>query len=153
ALGELLPQALSTSARLARPTSASPARPGREARRGSSEGGPGGPGGLLFISGPSRQVHVGPLVREPIVRGRNAVICLQHSVRHRGRGPGAGADGRLPPGDLAEEWNMKVLVIEDHAKLATTMATGLRRAGMAVDVVFDGEDALERLAVTSYDVV
>jgi len=43
--------------------------------------------------------------------------------------------------------------VEDHAKLATTMATGLRRAGMSVDVVFDGGDALEHLAVTIYDVV
>jgi DNA-binding response OmpR family regulator len=48
---------------------------------------------------------------------------------------------------------MRVLVVEDHAKLATTMATGLRQAGMAVDVVFDGRDALEHLAVNTYDVV
>src|ERR1700733_15436265 len=48
---------------------------------------------------------------------------------------------------------MRVLVVEDHAKLAMTMATGLRQAGMAVDVVFDGHDALEHLAVTAYDVV
>jgi DNA-binding response OmpR family regulator len=48
---------------------------------------------------------------------------------------------------------MRVLVVEDHAKLATTMANGLRQAGMAVDVVFDGHDALEHLAVTAYDVV
>jgi DNA-binding response OmpR family regulator len=48
---------------------------------------------------------------------------------------------------------MRVLVVEDHAKLAMTMATGLRRAGMAVDVTFDGHDALEHLAVTAYDVV
>jgi len=48
---------------------------------------------------------------------------------------------------------MRVLVVDDHAKLAITLATGLRRAGMAVDVAFDGHDALERLAVTAYDVV
>jgi DNA-binding response OmpR family regulator len=48
---------------------------------------------------------------------------------------------------------MRVLVVEDHAKLAMTMATGLRQAGMAVDVVFDGHDALEHLSVTTYDVV
>jgi DNA-binding response OmpR family regulator len=48
---------------------------------------------------------------------------------------------------------MRVLVVEDHAKLAMTMATGLRHAGMAVDVVFDGHDALEHLAVNAYDVV
>jgi DNA-binding response OmpR family regulator len=48
---------------------------------------------------------------------------------------------------------MRVLVVEDHAKLAMALATGLRQAGMAVDVVFDGQDALEHLAVTTYDVV
>jgi DNA-binding response OmpR family regulator len=48
---------------------------------------------------------------------------------------------------------MRVLVVEDHAKLAMVLATGLRQAGMAVDVVFDGHDALEHLAVTAYDVV
>jgi len=48
---------------------------------------------------------------------------------------------------------MRVLIVEDHAKLATTMAIGLRQAGMAVDVVFDGQDALDHLALTAYDVV
>src|SRR5262249_20340314 len=48
---------------------------------------------------------------------------------------------------------MRVLVVEDHAKLAVTLAAGLRQAGMAVDVVFNGQDALEHLAVTAYDVV
>ena len=48
---------------------------------------------------------------------------------------------------------MRVLLVEDHAKLAITLATGLRRAGMAVDVVFDGQEALDRLAFTTYDVV
>jgi DNA-binding response OmpR family regulator len=48
---------------------------------------------------------------------------------------------------------MRVLVVEDHAKLATIVAAGLRRAGMAVDVVFDGDDALEHTASTEYDVV
>ena len=48
---------------------------------------------------------------------------------------------------------MRVLLVEDHAKLAMALASGLRQAGMAVDVVFDGNDALEHLAVTGYDVV
>ena len=48
---------------------------------------------------------------------------------------------------------MRVLVVEDHEILATTIGTGLRREGMAVDVVLDGAGALERLAVTRYDVV
>jgi DNA-binding response OmpR family regulator len=46
-----------------------------------------------------------------------------------------------------------VLVVEDHAKLAVTVAAGLRQAGMAVDVAFDGQDALERIGATPYDVV
>jgi len=33
------------------------------------------------------------------------------------------------------------------------LGAGLRQAGMAVDVVFDGDDALEHVAVTDYDVV
>ena len=48
---------------------------------------------------------------------------------------------------------MRILLVEDHAKLAMALAVGLRQAGMAVDVVFDGDDALERVAVTAYDVV
>jgi DNA-binding response OmpR family regulator len=46
-----------------------------------------------------------------------------------------------------------VLVVEDHPKLAIAVATGLRRAGMAVDVVFDGHDALAHAAGADYDVV
>jgi DNA-binding response OmpR family regulator len=48
---------------------------------------------------------------------------------------------------------MRVLVAEDFEVLATAIATGLRREGMAVDVVLGGNDALESLAVTRYDVV
>ena len=48
---------------------------------------------------------------------------------------------------------MRVLVAEDFEVLARSIGTGLRREGMAVDVVLDGADALERLAVTRYDVV
>jgi DNA-binding response OmpR family regulator len=48
---------------------------------------------------------------------------------------------------------MRVLVAEDFEVLAQSIGTGLRREGMAVDVVLDGEDALEHLAVTRYDVV
>jgi DNA-binding response OmpR family regulator len=48
---------------------------------------------------------------------------------------------------------MRVLVVEDFEILARTIGTGLRREGMAVDVVLDGADALDHLAVTPYDVV
>ncbi|MEV7194450.1 response regulator transcription factor [Streptomyces sp. NPDC093510] len=48
---------------------------------------------------------------------------------------------------------MRVLVVEDHAELAQSVARVLRREGMAVDVVLDGTDALERTSVVEYDVV
>jgi DNA-binding response OmpR family regulator len=44
-------------------------------------------------------------------------------------------------------------VVEDHVELAESVARVLRREGMAVDLSHDGEDALERTAVTGYDVV
>ena len=48
---------------------------------------------------------------------------------------------------------MRVLLAEDHAELAETVALGLRREGLAVDIAADGAQALERASVTSYDVV
>ncbi|MCL2395096.1 MAG: response regulator transcription factor [Acidimicrobiaceae bacterium] len=48
---------------------------------------------------------------------------------------------------------MRVLVVEDHPKLAMAVTAGLRQAGMAVDLAFDGQDALEHLEVSDYDVV
>ena len=46
-----------------------------------------------------------------------------------------------------------MLVVEDFEVLAAAIGTGLRREGMAVDVVLDGSDALDHLALTRYDVV
>lgn len=48
---------------------------------------------------------------------------------------------------------MRILVVDDEADLAEAIATSLRRDGYAVDVVFSGFDALERLGHTSYDLV
>jgi DNA-binding response OmpR family regulator len=48
---------------------------------------------------------------------------------------------------------MRVLVVEDHRRLAEAVAEGLRREGMAVDVSYDGADALTHVAVNHYDVV
>ena len=48
---------------------------------------------------------------------------------------------------------MRVLVVEDHRKFAVTIAVGLRREGMAVDVVFDGQAALDHAGHESYDVI
>jgi DNA-binding response OmpR family regulator len=48
---------------------------------------------------------------------------------------------------------MRILVVEDEPMLADTIATGLRREAMAVDVAYDGDGALERTSVNDYDVV
>ncbi|MGO9083508.1 MAG: response regulator transcription factor [Streptosporangiaceae bacterium] len=48
---------------------------------------------------------------------------------------------------------MRVLLAEDHAELAETVALGLRREGLAVDIAADGAQALEHAAVNRYDVV
>jgi DNA-binding response OmpR family regulator len=54
---------------------------------------------------------------------------------------------------LDKETNVRLLLVEDHAKLAVTVAGGLRRLGFAVDIAFDGRDALTHAAITDYDVV
>jgi len=48
---------------------------------------------------------------------------------------------------------VRVLVIEDDREMAETVAIGLRHAGMAVDVAFDGPTGLERALVNDYDVI
>jgi DNA-binding response OmpR family regulator len=48
---------------------------------------------------------------------------------------------------------MRVLVVEDERLLADAVAVGLRRHAMAVDVAYDGQAAMDRLAVNDYDVV
>jgi len=48
---------------------------------------------------------------------------------------------------------MRVLVVEDHKELAATIAVGLRREGMAVDIAHDGREALRSTSRDAYDVV
>jgi DNA-binding response OmpR family regulator len=48
---------------------------------------------------------------------------------------------------------MRVLVVEDDKEMADTIALGLRREQMAVDVVYDGATGLAQARVYDYDVV
>lgn len=48
---------------------------------------------------------------------------------------------------------MRLLLVEDEPKLAFAVSRGLRAEGYAVDVASDGDDALMRAAVWSYDAV
>jgi DNA-binding response OmpR family regulator len=48
---------------------------------------------------------------------------------------------------------MRVLIVEDHPRLANALADGLRAEGLAVDLAFDGDEALTHVRVNRYDVV
>ena len=48
---------------------------------------------------------------------------------------------------------VRVLVVEDHRRLAEVVAEGLRREGMAVDIAHDGADALSHIRLYRYEVV
>jgi DNA-binding response OmpR family regulator len=48
---------------------------------------------------------------------------------------------------------MRLLVVDDETELAEAVARGLRRDGYAVDLAFDGSEALDKLAVNEYDLV
>ena len=48
---------------------------------------------------------------------------------------------------------MRVLLAEDERATARFLAKGLREASYAVDVVYDGRTASERLADSNYDIV
>jgi DNA-binding response OmpR family regulator len=48
---------------------------------------------------------------------------------------------------------VRVLIAEDEEMLADAIADGLRQEAMAVDVVYDGRAAMDRLNVNDYDVL
>jgi DNA-binding response OmpR family regulator len=48
---------------------------------------------------------------------------------------------------------MRVLLVEDHDRLAWALAAGLRRHAMDVEVALNGDDALDRLRACPFDVV
>jgi DNA-binding response OmpR family regulator len=76
------------------------------------------------------------------------VTCLSPATCDLGKQAAGMPQGRTGGGQA-----MRVLVTEDDEMLAMTLAAGLRREGMAVDVALDGAAALEHLAVNRYDVV
>ena len=55
--------------------------------------------------------------------------------------------------DLVHHGPVRVLVVEDHVTLADRIGEGLRDAGFAVDVVYDGAAALDSTTSMEYDVV
>jgi DNA-binding response OmpR family regulator len=61
--------------------------------------------------------------------------------------------GVLGTAETGKGARVRVLVAEDERLMADTIAEGLRRRSMAVDVCYDGDAALERVTVHRYDVV
>jgi DNA-binding response OmpR family regulator len=48
---------------------------------------------------------------------------------------------------------VRVLIVDDDHRLAASLRRGLEDAGLAADVVYDGEDALAAALTASYDVI
>jgi CheY-like chemotaxis protein len=84
-----------------------------------------------------------------IARGRMPVVLADRwcQDRHRQR------DRAVTCAAPSLSATMRVLVVEDHGRLASAVAEGLRREGMAVDLAFDGHEALAHVTVNRYDVV
>lgn len=62
----------------------------------------------------------------------------------------------MPPALLARSaklGDVRLLVVEDETDLADAIARGLRRERYAVDVAYNGEAAIDRLAGNAYDLV
>src|SRR5215470_2817080 len=55
--------------------------------------------------------------------------------------------------EAAHNVQVRVLVVEDHVALANRITEGLRDAGFAADVVYDGAAAVDAATSTDYDVV
>jgi DNA-binding response OmpR family regulator len=60
---------------------------------------------------------------------------------------------RVKPNGVATVIEVRLLVVEDERDLADAIAKGLRREGYAVDVAHDGGEALDKIAITPYDLV
>jgi DNA-binding response OmpR family regulator len=48
---------------------------------------------------------------------------------------------------------VRVLIVEDERRLAEAVARGLRHRAMAVDIAYDGQNALNKADLVDYDVV
>ena len=74
----------------------------------------------------------------------------------KGRAVNVDTPRRAPsraPSPQEEPRPMRVLIVEDDDAIATPLAKGLEREGLAVDRVETGADALDRSAATAFDVV
>jgi len=79
------------------------------------------------------------------------------SAQAEAEGGSGAATGAVERPDEArherEEDAIRLLLVEDEQALASAIARGLRRIGMAVDLAFDGPSGLEKATVNDYDVI
>lgn len=55
---------------------------------------------------------------------------------------------------ISKGWNkMRILVVEDEKALCESIAKGLRLDGYEVDMVFDGEEAMDIISLENYDLI
>jgi DNA-binding response OmpR family regulator len=60
----------------------------------------------------------------------------------------------MPPiGSSCSNESMRVLIVEDDHRLATTVRRVLTEAGMTAEVTYDGEEGLEAALASDYDVI
>ena len=87
-----------------------------------------------------------PVVGGSLGTGGTAAACTISTEPRAARSCGAfeSADGVNA---------MRVLVAEDHASLARSVANGLREEGYAVDLTFDGDEALRYASDNPYDCI
>jgi two-component system OmpR family response regulator len=55
--------------------------------------------------------------------------------------------------NLEGDLTMRVLIVEDHRKLAALIQRGLRKEGFAADVAATGDEGLQRARATEYDAI
>ena len=85
--------------------------------------------------------------RARVVRtARSLSVGLER--RRRRNGAAVRSTGRAVPFGA-----MRVLVVDDEVDLADAVARGLRREGYAVDVAYDGDEALDKVLVNAYDLI
>src|SRR5262249_30455590 len=101
--------------------------------------------------------HSRPAASDPVVPAPVLLPTYGRKGQDGGHTPRGDPCPGAPMGatrvDRGRTSDVRVLVVADEQLLADAVATGLRREAMAVDVVYDGAAALERIGVNDYDVV
>src|ERR1700730_5275518 len=108
--------------------------------------------GLPDLPGSGRDVQRVPVDLVP-TSGSWRNDCWRTALRHVPSVKHVRRSAQRARLDLRKEGAVRVLVVEDDDRLASSLHRGLEEAGMAVDTVADGEEALSMALTASYDVI